>query len=462
MNPLFFVPLVVASVAAAASCDIRQSPPWKEIAVYSVNEETGTLLKSRAWTPESPDYLAYSIQHMENNNDTYREQFAKGFYAYKKEDDPVKPFSMVSLLPPPEVLQAIKAFPSKTEPLQVGELKDDAERYIPLRNDSYTPYWRRFDRVLGMVQAEGRIYFFPDKKEKAQRLCWDGEDMYQLCRVSCFPNKDGLLMAGAKVRKDGKRVSMYLDPSTGKSFPCNLVSNCSFEDGYGPLGNPVRIDGEMTGMKTGSRRSSVFNVTSSYGESWKGVRQVWRSCELGGDVVVTDGTAWCSRGDNAVLLYPEPWEDPTAGMSVTLESRGSPAPGEMDFLLTLKNTSGKPVKLEQGWGDVILRFSGDGHFTLNNLCEVDFEPSTPGWKPPATDCHDYRTKDFLPSQTLNPGESASARIWYSCPDWRIYPRGPHVFVKATFSTAGPVGTPGHGMYTSIPIKVPNPVPPPPR
>lgn len=448
MKTLFFLPFAVASFTAASDAfpcpDVRESPPWKEIAVYSVDEETGTLLKSRAWTPESPDYVAYSILHSQDDNDTYREQFVKGFFAYKREKDPVHPFSLVRLLPPQKILDVMKTFPSG-HGMKNGMLANDSERYLPLRNDSYTPYWGRFDRILGMVQAEGRIYFFPDKKEKAKHISWDGEDRYKLGSVTPFPDPQGLLEFRGVTRDDERKsVWMMLDPVTGKSssVPMGYDSACSFE-------NLVQVDSGKVGKKESMRWCSSFEVVNSLGGET--VRQIWT--RFGEDIIIVEGKAWLSRGDNAVLLYPEPWEDSTAAVSVTLESLGSPAPGDMEFILTLKNASGKPVRLEQGWGNVILRFSSDGRFTCNNLCEVHLEPFASAWDLSAAG------DDFLPEETLDPGESTAAFIKYSCPDWRIYPRDSHVFVKATFSTSGAVGTPGHGMYTSAPIKVPNPIPP---
>ncbi len=459
MKSLFFVPFAatffaLACTAFASRDRVRQSPPWQEIAVYSVDEKSGTLLKSRAWTPESPDYLAYSIRHCGKDGDSCREQFAKGFFAYERRKDPVQPFTMVRLLPPQEILDIMKTLPSGEG--KGGTPTNDSERYVPLRNDSYTPYWKRFDRILGMVQSEGRVYFFPDGKEKAQRIPWDGEGRYRLEKVSNFPNHRGLLEIRARIGgNEGKTVYLNLDPVTGKSSPSLIGACCPVMGGLeepAPFINPVRIDPETAGFKESMRWCSSFEAARSAegGKKVEMLRQTWS--DLGEDIIVTDGRVWLSRGDNAVLLYPEPWQDDSSSrVSVTLENRGSSAPGNMDFMITLKNISGKPVKLEQGWGSVILRFSGDGRFTCNSLCEARLEPFVPGW--------DLSTGEELPEQTLGPGESVAALIRYSCPDWRIYPRDAHVFVKATFSTFGPVETPGHGMYTSAPIRVPNPVSP---
>lgn len=449
--------LALACKAFASRERVRQSPPWKEIAVYSVDEKRGTLLKSRAWTPDSPDYLAYSIRHCGKDGDTCREQFAKGFFAYERRKDPVQPFSMVRLLPPQKILDIMKTFPSGHGRLDDGTLANDSERYIPLRNDSYTPYWMRFDRILGMVQAEGRIYFFPDRRAKAQRIPWDGEGRYKLERVSNFLNRRGLLEIRAKMGGDeGKTVYLNLDPVTGKTSSAPM-GTCGLAMGVldepTALVNPVRIDLETVGFKESMRWCSSFEVVRSAegGKKVETFRQTWR--DLGEDIIVADGRVWLSRGDTMpYLLYPEPWQgDSLSCVSVTLENRGSSAPGNMDFMLTLKNISSKPVKLEQGWGSVILRFSGDVRFTCNSLCEARLESFVPGW--------DLSAKEELPELTLEPGESAAALIRYSCPDWRIYPRNAHVFVKATFSTFGPVETPGHGIYTSTPIRVPNPIPP---
>lgn len=461
MNFLFVASFAVVSFTSACAVSafrdgVRQSPPWKETSVYSVDEKNGTLLKSRAWTPESTDYLAYSILHVWKEGDSCRENFAKGFVAYEPRKDPVRPFSLVLLLPPQEIIDIMETFPFGRGMLDNGTSANDSERYIPLRNDSYTPYWRRFDRMLAMVQSEGRIYFFPDRKEKSQKIPWDGEGKYKLEKVSNFPDRRGLLRIRARMGGDqGKIVYLNLDPATGKSFSLPAGTCCPAVGGLEEFSwtNPVRIDPDTEGFKDSMRWGCSFEAARSAGRG-KGaetVRQIWRGPDLGEDIIVMDGKVWLSRGDNAVLLYPEPWRDSLSCISVTLESRGSSVPGDMDFMLTLKNVSGKPVKLEQGWGGVILRFSCDGHFTNNSLFEGSLEPFVPGWG--------LAAEDGLPAQTLEPGESTSALIRYSCPDWRIFPRDAHVFVKATFSTSGPVGMPGHGIYTSAPIKVSNPVPP---
>ena len=50
-----------------------------------------------------------------------------------------------------------------------------------------------------------------------------------------------------------------------------------------------------------------------------------------------------------------------------MENRRISVPEGMDFMGTLKNAGGKPVKLEQGKGGVILLCSCDGHSARNSM-----------------------------------------------------------------------------------------------
>lgn len=444
--------LFCTAAACTAACVASPSPvaektiPWKEITVYSVDEKTGVLLKSRAMTPDSKDYAAYSIyQGVEGIGDDsrWRQQFQDGFYAYKREKDPVCPFSLVRLLPPPEIVRIMDTFPVKNQKvIPLGDLRYDAERYMPLRHDGYTPYWRRVDMILGMVQAEGRIYFFPDRKEQAKSLHWDGQDRYKLRSVINFPDDAGLLAAVVVSRNgDQKETVVMIDPATGKSSPAPAGYDASFR-----FDNRITIKPNVLSIKDSGRWGTNFEVVDRH-DSSKNMVQGYTGDDMSEDIIVMDGKAWCGSRKGAVLLYPEPWARPGDDMAVTLESRGSQKPGDMEFSLTLANNGKKPLSLQQGWGNVVLRFSGDARFTDNFIHEVELVSEG------------VVEEESFPGLTLEPGKSVSATIYYSCPDWRIVPRGPSVFIKATVSTFGKAGTPGHGMYTSVPIEVRNPVTP---
>ena len=453
--------LCVASLSFGA----KEAPVlWKEIKVYAQGREQkeGKLVRCRAWTPDSPDYLAYSIYYDQDGsvnqfvNQKWKDAFARGFYAYRRVQDPVHPFERVFLPSPPHIVQIMKGFPFTGENIPNGLGKDDCGHFVPMESDHYHIYWRRVDRVMAMAQQQGHLYFFPDKEGDEKEVHWDGEGQFHVDSVSPFPDSRGLIIAC--IRKKGESEGggrVAINPETGKSFPLekNALILRSQED-------PMYLTDKLSLSKSTGRFCDDFVVfrgeNDFYPVSGRNDASVAAGDynHLGDDCFAVDSQVWCSRGDNAVLLYPEPWEDKGTPMAVTLVNDGSPGEGKLNLKIKFTNRGKAPIVLPEGWGTVILRFSSTPDHVRNYLAEVPLHTETVLVE------GNGDVEDQFPGLTLNEGQSVTAMLLFEACDWRVMPRDGDVYIKATFSTAGSPETPGHGMYTSPSIKVPGFIPTP--
>lgn len=431
--------------------------PWKEVRVYAKGSEQnhGKLVRCRAWTPDSPDYLAYSIYYDQDGsvenfvNQKWKDAFARGFYAYRRVQDPVRPFKRVFLPSPPHIVRMMQEFPSNGEKNPNGLGKDDCGHFVPMESDHFNPYWRRVDRVMAMAQQQGHIYFFPDKEGGEEVVHWDGENQFHVGSVSPFPDSRGLIVAHIrKKRETGLYGRVAINPETGKSIPLKkeaLITRSREDPKYlTDKLSLVKDAGRFCGRFAVSRREDDFYPVSGRDDASVSSGNY---NDLGDDCFAVDGQVWCSRGDNAVLLYPEPWEEKGAPLAVTLVNDGSPGEDQLNLQIKFTNQGKSPIVLPEGWGTVVLRFSSTPDHVDNYLEEVPLHTETVLVE------GNGDMKDQFPSLTLDEGQSAAAMILFEARDRRIIPRDEEVYIKATFSTAGPPETPGHGMYTSPSIKV---------
>ncbi len=207
-----------ASICAFACFAYADQPsPWEETPVYIVND--GRLYRVDALSSVSPEYVGYSIYYDQAGQaagytgDDWREAFAKGYYASRKTDNPLKPFERVTLPSPPDIVRQVQALPRFT--MEKDYAHEPPPRCLMLPFDTYTTYWRRIDETLGMANSLGRVFFFPGKPGQERLVSWKGDGLVTLKDATPRPNKDGWLA----VRYDGGREANalgWLHPVTGE------------------------------------------------------------------------------------------------------------------------------------------------------------------------------------------------------------------------------------------------------
>lgn len=412
--------------------------------VYIVKE--GHLYSVDALSPDLPGYVGYSIYYDQAGQaagvtgDDWREAFAKGYYAYRKTNDSLKPFERVILPSPPDIVRQVQALPRFTT--EKDYTKEPPPRCLMLPSDTYTTYWRRIDETLGMANSLGRVFFFPGKPGQERRVAWKGDDAFSLHDATPLPNAEGWLAiryAGA----EGKEALAWLHPVTGEFRPS--AARPSEENEYlsVDLERSSWLNDDTVVTHFGMRWCDHLNVVSlSTGENMLSNRLNG----MGHDVLLSDNQVWVVDGQGfAAQLYPVPLRRPEAPLQISLEHEGNHAEegrmAVMNLKVTVSNRGTEPIALPQGWGTFVYRFSGD---------------NADSWKGALVE---QDKADDAPAVTLKPGETASFLRQYQVSDYRIFPRRTaQVKVMVSLTPDIDSKSPGAEVATSKPIIIPTPIP----
>lgn len=421
---------IFASVCPlVCSAQDEQQVPWEQVPVYIVQD--GYLYDVTSLSPVSPEYVGYSIYY-DLSEGVWREAFTKGYYAYRKTNDPLKPFDRVTLPSPPDIVRQVQALPRFTT-----KTDDQPPRCLMLPSDTYTTYWRRIDEMLGMSDSLGRVFFFPGNAGQERRVAWKSEESMALRDVTPRPNSEGWL-AIRYVGAEKENALAWLHPGTGKVRPSAARPNDGNEHLSVDLAQSAWLNNDTVVTHSGMRWCDHLDVVSiSIGDNLLSNRLRG----MGDDILVVDNQVWAVNHEGfAAQLYPVPQFNPQAPLQISLQHEGNPNEGVMSLKITVSNQGADPIALPKGWGTFVYRFSGSG-----------VEPSKSALVEPD------KAED-APAVTLKPGETASFLRKYEVIDYRIFPHTELVKIMVSLTPDIDPLLPGAEVTTSKPITIPTPIP----
>ncbi|MBT9449226.1 hypothetical protein ICN84_03945 [Akkermansia glycaniphila] len=430
-----------ASICAlACSVHAEQSSPWEKMPVYIVND--GHLYSVDALSPDLPGYVGYSIYYDQAGQaagvtgDDWREAFAKGYYAYRKTNDSLKPFERVTLPSPPDIVRQVQALPRFTT--EKDYTNEPPPRCLMLPSDTYATYWRRIDETLGMADSLGRVFFFPGNAGQERLIPWKENSLIPLRDVTPRPNSEGWL--AVRYTGTGKEnILAWLHPVTGEFRPSAARPNDENEHLSVDLVRSAWLNADTVVTHSVRRWCDHLEVVRiSTGENLLSNRLRG----MGYDILVVDNQAWAVNGRGfCAQLYPAPQFNPQAPLRISLQHEDNPDESVMNLKVTVSNQGADPITLPKGWGSFVYRFAAsDEDMAKRALVEPD-------------------EAEGVPAVTLKPGETASFLRQYKVSDYRIFPRRTaQVKVMVSLTPDIDSKSPGAEVATSTPIIIPTPIP----
>ena len=434
------VPLILALGVPICEASPTETPvPWVEKKAYTAKE--GQLFSTRCLTPESSSYIGYSVYPRDDSGgESNKKEFAQGFYAYRPDNNPARPFTREKVASPVRMVKEMKTFPNhdRTPYAKTG-------RYVVMDSDS--PCYH-IAMNMAMANRFGHPYFFLDRKKDRKTVKWKSPKGVRFHLVTATENPEGWIVAIggiplADASGSAEAGAWWICPATGE---CKQIHSLDWSVSSDDLSSAEWLDCDRIvniGWSRWSGRLSVLNARTGKTEYETGLGLDGTR----GDKLIVGHEIWMTEGEHvSARVYPAPLEDPESPLKVSLESYESEDPFSFSFglRLTLTNRSGKEISLPGEWGkNALFRFvwkEEDGAEKTEQLMELDR--------------HIHGTDA---ARVLNPGESITTSSMYEINDVRTFPNHENIELSVTVSPVMEKGKPGNGRWTSALVNIGNPV-----
>ncbi len=426
------------SVCIGVSSHAAESVPWVEKKAYTAKE--GKLFSVRCLTPESPDYIGYSVYPSSGyDGEQNKKEFSQGYIGFQLSDNPARPFVQKALPSPARLISEMKTFPN-----QDRESNAKTGRYVVMDSDSVCYH---IAKNMALASRFGHPYFFLDRKEDRKPVPWKGPEGAVFFMVTATENQDGWIVALGgipnKEATDGYEAGAWMiRPATGECKPLNLSGwKVSSDD----LSGAEWMDNDRLVNIAWSRwrsQLSIFNVKTGKTEyeTMLGLHGTQ------GDKLIVGGDIWMLELDDAFSrVYPAPQEETNAALAVSLEpyESGDPFGYSFGMSITLTNKGKLDVDLPATWGK-------------NATFRYMWKDSSESEKPEQLMDLGALIQGIEGASVLKPGESLTVTSVYGLSDVRNFPNSDEMELSVTVTPVTEKGKPGNGMWTSPLVKMTNP------
>lgn len=430
--------ILCLSICIGVSSHAVESVPWVEKKAYTAKD--GQLFSVRCLTPESPDYIGYSVYPESGyDGEQNKKEFAHGFDGFQWTDNPVRPFIRKRLQSPSRLIEEMKTFPNQDK-----EPQSKTGRYVVMDSDSAC-----FHIAMNMAMASrfGRPYFFLDRKEDRQPVPWKGPENVVFSMVTATENPEGWIVALGgipnKTKDDGYEAGAWMiRPATGE---CTQLDLSEWKISSDDLSGAEWMDNDRLVNIAWSRWSSRLSILNLRTGKTEYETKLGLNGTRGDKLIVGDEIWMLGRDGACSKVYPAPQEDPNAALAVSLEPYDSGDPFGYSFGLrvTLTNKSGYDIALPATWGEnAVFQYvwkEADSNEKTEQLMELG-----------------CGIQGVDGARVLKSGESLEASSIYGLSDVRIFPPGGDLELSVTVAPVIKKGAPGNGLWTSALVNIGNP------